>query len=95
MNGMILAFPFLSFSSYVVGSCFRDCRSACAFVLAVTALVSKQFWRPGDFWSSSDEKVRVLALARPSSHLLRDRSIAFVARPTIQSHPYRLTHRSA
>ncbi|HVI61436.1 MAG TPA: DoxX family membrane protein, partial [Bradyrhizobium sp.] len=37
---------------------------ACAFVLAgycaVTALVWKQFWRPGDFWSSSDGKARAL-----------------------------------
>src|SRR6476646_10118672 len=37
---------------------------ACAFVLAgycaVTALLWKQFWRPGDFWSSSTGKARAL-----------------------------------
>ena len=37
---------------------------ACAFVLAgycaVTALVWKQFWRPGDFWSSSTGMARAL-----------------------------------
>ena len=37
---------------------------ACAFVLAgycvATALVWKQFWRPGDFWRSSDGKARAL-----------------------------------
>ncbi len=37
---------------------------ACAFVLAgycgVTALLWKQFWRPGDFWSASDGKARGL-----------------------------------
>jgi putative oxidoreductase len=80
---------------------------ACAFVLAgycaVTALVWKQFWRPGDFWSSSDGKARALFwdfwknLALAAGFLLivfgtDASSIAqFLAHPTIQSHPYRLT----
>jgi len=80
---------------------------ACAFVLAgyctVTALVWKQFWRPGDFWSSSDGRARALFwdfwknLALAASFLLivfgtDALSIAqFLAHPTIQSHPYRLT----
>jgi putative oxidoreductase len=79
---------------------------ACAFVLAgycaVTALLWKQFWRPGDFWSSSDSKARALFwdfwknLALAAGFLLivfgtDASSIAqFLAHPTIQSHPYRL-----
>ena len=78
-----------------------------AFVLAgycaVTALVWKQFWRPGDFWSSGDGKARALFwdfwknLALAAGFLLivfgtNASSIAqFLAHPTIQSHPYRLT----
>jgi putative oxidoreductase len=77
---------------------------ACAFVLAgycaVTALVWKQFWRPGDFWRSSDGKARALFwdfwknLALAAGFLLivfgtDASSIAqFFAHPTIQSHPY-------
>ena len=84
---------------------------ACAFVLAgycaVTALVWKQFWRPGDFWSSSDGKARALFwdfwknLALAAGFLLivfgtDASSIAqFLAHPTIQSHPYRLTQERA
>src|SRR5580692_8655977 len=80
---------------------------ACAFVLAgycaVTALLWKQFWRPGDFWSSSSGKARGLFwdfwknLALAAGFLLivfgtDAASIAqFFAHPTIQSHPYRLT----
>ena len=80
---------------------------ACAFVLAgycaVTALLWKQFWRPGDFWSSSVGKARALFwdfwknLALAAGFLLivfgtDASSIAqFFANPTIQSHPYRLT----
>ena len=80
---------------------------ACAFVLAgycaVTALVWKQFWRPGDFWSSSSGKARALFwdfwknLALAAGFLLivfgtDASSIAqFLAHPTIGSHPYRLT----
>ena len=80
---------------------------ACAFVLAgycvATALVWKQFWRPGDFWRSSDGKARALFwdfwknLALAAGFLLivfgTDASSIeqFLAHPTIQSHPYRLT----
>ncbi|MGA7069016.1 MAG: DoxX family membrane protein [Pseudolabrys sp.] len=84
---------------------------ACAFVLAgycaVTALLWKQFWRPGDFWSSSVGKARALFwdfwknLALAAGFLLivfgtDASSIAqFFANPTIQSHPYRLTQEHA
>jgi putative oxidoreductase len=79
----------------------------CAFVLAgycgVTALVWKQFWVPGDFWTASDGKARALFwdfwknLALGAGFLLvvfgtDARSIShFFAHPTISSHPYRLT----
>jgi len=84
---------------------------ACAFVLAgycaVTALVWKQFWRPGDFWSSSNGMGRALFwdfwknLALAAGFLLivfgtDASSIAqFFAHPTIQSHPYLLTQERA
>jgi putative oxidoreductase len=84
---------------------------ACAFVLAgycaVTALVWKQFWRPGDFWSSSNGQARALFwdfwknLALAAGFLLivfgtDASSIAqFLAHPTIQSDPYQLTHETA
>src|SRR6516162_6831938 len=83
----------------------------CAFILAgycgVTALLWKQFWRPGDFWSSSTGKARALFwdfwknLALAAGFLLivfgtDASSIAqFFAHPTIQSHPYRLTQEHA
>src|SRR5215475_11229567 len=79
---------------------------ACAFVLAgycvVTALLWKKFWRPGDFWSSSNGRARTLFwdfwknLALAAGFLLivfgtDASSIAqFLAHPTVQSHPYRL-----
>jgi len=79
----------------------------CAFVLAgycaVTALVWKQFWRPGDFWSSGDGKAREMFwdfwknLALAAGFLLivfgtDASSVAqFFAHPTIQSQSYRLT----
>ncbi len=79
---------------------------ACAFVLAgycgVTALLWKQFWAPGDFWTASDGKARALFwdfwknLALAAGFLL----IAFgtnaasisqvLAHPTISTHPYRI-----
>src|ERR1700723_3752256 len=80
---------------------------ACAFVLAgycaVTALLWKQFWKPGDFWISSTGKARALFwdfwknLALAAGFLLivfgTDAALIaqFFAHPTIQSHPYRLT----
>ncbi|MGB6536781.1 MAG: DoxX family protein [Xanthobacteraceae bacterium] len=79
----------------------------CAFILAgycgVTALVWKQFWVPGDFWTASDGKARALFwdfwknLALGAGFLLvvfgtDARSVShFFAHPTISSHPYRLT----
>ena len=74
----------------------------CAFVLAgycaVTALVWKQFWRPGDFWSSSDGKARALVLGFLeklgfgrwlSSHRLRYKCVVdrTVSRPSDDSIP--------
>lgn len=80
---------------------------ACAFVLAgycaVTALLWKQFWRPGDFWSGSDSKARALFwdflknFALGAGFLLitfgtNASSISqFLANPTASSHPYRIT----
>lgn len=80
---------------------------ACAFVLAgycaVTALLWKQFWRPGDFWRSNDGKGRTLFwdflknFALAAGFLLITfgtdaSSIArFFANPTLSSYPYRLT----
>src|SRR5262249_20716473 len=80
---------------------------AWAFVLcgycAVAGLVLKQVWRPRGFWGSSDGKGRALVwgfwknLAFAAGFLLivfgtDASSIAqFLAHPTIQSHPYRLT----
>jgi putative oxidoreductase len=70
---------------------------------AVTALVWKQFWRSGDFWSSSNGMGRALFwdfwknLALAAGFLLivfeiDPSSIAqFFAHPTLQSHPYLLT----
>src|SRR5262249_22669776 len=89
------------------GIVFGIADRACAFVLAgycaVTALVWKQFLRPGDFLSSSDGKARALFLGFLEKFALAAvfllivfgtdaSSIAqFLAHPTIQSHPYRLT----
>ena len=105
-TGLILVGLFVEvFMSAGVVSGIAD--RACAFVLAgycaVTALVWKRFWRPGDFWSSSSSKGRALFwdfwknLALASGFLLivfgtDASSIAqFFAHPTIQSHPYLLT----
>jgi putative oxidoreductase len=79
---------------------------ACAFVLAgycaVTALLWKQFWKPGDFWASSSSKGRILFwdflknFALGAGFLLltfgTDASMAanFLAHPFASSHPYRV-----
>lgn len=79
----------------------------CAFFLAgycgVTALVWKQFWVPGDFWTASDGKARALFwdfwknLALGAGFLLvvfgtNAAAISnFLAHPTISSHPYRIS----
>jgi putative oxidoreductase len=78
----------------------------CAFVLAgycgVTALVWKQFWVPGDFWTANDGKARALFwdfwknLALGAGFLLivfgtNAAAISdFFAHPTISSHPYQV-----
>jgi putative oxidoreductase len=78
---------------------------ACAFVLAgycaVTALLWKQFWTPGDFWTSNAGQGRTLFwdflknFALGAGFLLITfgtdaRSAAqFMAHPMASSHPYR------
>ena len=78
----------------------------CAFVLAgycaVTALLWKQFWKPGDFWSSAAGKGRTLFwdflknFALAAGFLLitfgTDASSIkrFFGNPTLSSHPYRV-----
>jgi putative oxidoreductase len=80
---------------------------ACAFVLAgycgVTALIWKQFWKPGDFWSSNSGQGRTLFwdflknVALGSGFLLITfgtdaASVShFPAHPLSSSHPYRVT----
>jgi putative oxidoreductase len=78
----------------------------CAFVLAgycgVTALLWKQFWVPGDFWTASDGKARTLFwdfwknLALGAGFLLivfgtnATAVSGFLAHPAISTHPYRV-----
>jgi putative oxidoreductase len=78
---------------------------ACAFVLAgycgVTALLWKQFWKPGDFWTSNSGQGRTLFwdflknFALGAGFLLitfgTDAPSAeqFMAHPMVSSHPYR------
>ncbi len=80
---------------------------ACAFVLAgycgVTAVLWKQFWKPGDFWTSSTGQGRSLFwdflknFALGAGFLLitfgTDASSAarFLAHPMASSHPYLAT----
>ena len=80
---------------------------ACAFVLAgycaVTALLWKQFWKPGDFWSSSTGKGRSLFwdflknFALGAGFLLITFGTTvpsvrqFLAHPMASSHPYQAT----
>ncbi len=79
---------------------------AAAFVLAgycgVTALLWKQFWRPGDFWASGDSKARNLFwdfwknFALAGGFLLvvfgtrADTVRLFLADPLSSTHPYTL-----
>jgi putative oxidoreductase len=79
---------------------------ACAFVLAgycgVTALLWKQFWKPGDFWSSNTGQGRSLFwdflknFALGAGFLLitfgtdAPSASAFIAHPMASSHPYRV-----
>jgi putative oxidoreductase len=79
---------------------------ACAFILAAycaaTALLWKQFWKPGDFWASSSGQGRTLFwdflknFALGAGFLLitfgTEASMAtrFFAEPLASSHPYQL-----
>jgi putative oxidoreductase len=81
---------------------------ACAFVLAgycgITAVLWKQFWRPGDFWASDTGRGRTLFwdflknLALGAGFLLITfgtdaHSVSrFLAHPSASSHPYDLTN---
>lgn len=104
--GLILAGLFVEvFMSAGVVAGIAD--RACAFVLAgycgVTAVVWKQFWRPGDFWADGNGKARGLFwdfwknLAVAAGFLFvtfgtTASSIdAFFSHPTISSHPYSLS----
>src|SRR5450755_4481692 len=78
---------------------------ACAFVLAgycgVTALLWKQFWKPGDFWTSNTGQGRTLFwdflknFALGAGFLLitfgtdAPSAAHFMAHPMASSHPYR------
>ena len=78
---------------------------ACAFVLAgycaVTALLWKQFWKPGDFWTSNTGQGRTLFwdflknFALGAGFLLitfgtdASSAVKFIAHPMVSSHPYR------
>ena len=84
---------------------------ACAFVLAgycgVTALLWKQFWKPGDFWSSNTGQGRALFwdflknFALGAGFLLITfgtdaASVShFFAHPALSSHPYSVTQEQA
>jgi len=83
----------------------------CAFVLAgycgVTALLWKQFWVPGDFWTASDGKARALFwdfwknLALGAGFLLIAFGTSaaaisdFLHHPSISTHPYRISQERA
>jgi putative oxidoreductase len=78
---------------------------ACAFVLAgycaVTALLWKRFWKPGDFWTSNTGQGRTLFwdflknFALGAGFLLitfgtdATSTAQFMAHPMVSSHPYR------
>jgi putative oxidoreductase len=80
---------------------------ACAFVLAgycgVTALLWKQFWKPGDFWSSATGRGRTLFwdffknFALGAGFLLiafgtgASSVSQFFVHPLSSTHPYRMT----
>ncbi|WP_336485968.1 DoxX family membrane protein [Methylobacterium nigriterrae] len=84
---------------------------AAAFVLAgycgVTALLWKQFWKPGDFWARGDSRARGLfwdflknfALAGGFLLVTFGTGAAtvesFLADPLASSHPYRTAHEQA
>src|SRR5665213_754360 len=85
----------------VTGAADRACALSLAGYCAVTALLWKQFWKPGDFWASSTGQGRTLFwdflknFALGAGFLLitfgTDASSAahFIAHPTASTHPYR------
>lgn len=87
----------------VIGVADRACALVLAGYCAVTALVWKQFWVPGDFWTSSNGKARMLFwdfwknLALAAGFLLivfgtNATAVSdFLAHPTVSSHPYQLS----
>ena len=105
-TGLILVGLFVEvFMSFGVITGIAD--RACAFVLAgycgVTALLWKQFWKPGDFWSSDNGQGRTLFwdflknFALGAGFLLitfgTDAASvgSFFAHPLSSSHPYSVT----
>jgi putative oxidoreductase len=105
-TGLILAGLFVEvFMSLGIVTGIAD--RACAFVLAgycgVTALLWKQFWKPGDFWSSNSGQGRTLFwdflknLALGSGFLLITFGTGaasvghFFAHPLSSSQPYTIT----
>jgi putative oxidoreductase len=84
---------------------------ACAFVLAgycaVTALLWKQFWKPGDFWTSNAGQGRTLFwdflknFALGAGFLLitfgtdAPSAAQFITHPMASSHPYRAAEQSS
>ena len=105
-TGLILAGLFVEvFMSLGVMTGIAD--RACAFVLAgycgVTALLWKQFWKPGDFWSSNSGQGRTLfwdflknfALGSGFLLITFGTDVAsvgqFFAHPLASSQPYRVT----
>jgi putative oxidoreductase len=86
----------------VVGVADRACALVLAGYCAVTALMWKQFWVPGDFWTASDGRARMLFwdfwknLALAAGFLLIAFGTSatavsdFLAHPTMSSHPYQL-----
>jgi putative oxidoreductase len=83
---------------------------ACAFVLAgycaVTAMLWKQFWKPGDFWTSNTGQGRTLFwdflknFALGAGFLLitfgtdAPSAAQFIIHPMASSHPYRAAEQS-
>jgi putative oxidoreductase len=87
----------------VTGVADRACALILAGYCAVTALLWKQFWKPGDFWASSTGKARSLFwdflknFALGAGFLLitfgtdATSTARFLVHPTLSSHPYRAT----
>jgi putative oxidoreductase len=86
----------------VSGIADRACALVLAAYCAVTALLWKQFWRPGDFWSANNGEGRTqfwdflknFALAAGFLLITFGTDANSIGRlfdhPTLSSHPYRL-----